>query len=163
MGTVSTKAFCCLETVDGFKSESLVEKQSEGGNLNFHIYDTILILIWADSRGVEGVVDQGMILGWRSPINPLNSGQPQPRIWCSTGQYVLFVTTITAGWGHGAAEQRWSDQSQGGHVGQTSAIWSHFTTPHLHNVNNHNKHEHIPQLNVFWILKTLRQYILSSL
>ena len=99
-----------------------------------------------------------MILGWRSPINPLNSGQPQPRIWCSTGQYVLFVTTITAGRGHGAAEQRWSDQSQGGHVGQTSDIWSHFTTPHLHNVNNHNKHEHIPQLNVFWILLTLCQY-----
>ena len=35
MGTVSTQAFCCLEIVDGFKSESLVEKQSEGGNLEF--------------------------------------------------------------------------------------------------------------------------------
>ena len=37
MGTVSTQAFCCLEIVDGLKSESLVEKQSEGGNLNFRI------------------------------------------------------------------------------------------------------------------------------
>ena len=35
MGTVSTQAFCFLEIVDGFKSESLVEKQSEGGNLEF--------------------------------------------------------------------------------------------------------------------------------
>ena len=35
MGTVSTQAFCCLEIVDGFKNESLVEKQSEGGNLEF--------------------------------------------------------------------------------------------------------------------------------
>ena len=35
MGTVSTQAFCSLEIVDGFKSESLVEKQSEGGNLEF--------------------------------------------------------------------------------------------------------------------------------
>ena len=33
MGTVSTHLFCCLETVDGFKSESFVEKESEGGNL----------------------------------------------------------------------------------------------------------------------------------
>ena len=35
MGTVSTQAFCCLEIVDGLKSESLVEKQSGGGNLEF--------------------------------------------------------------------------------------------------------------------------------
>ena len=138
-----------------------VEKWEFGGKTvrgwEFRVlrYDAISILIKADSRGVEGVVDQGMILGWRSPINPLNSLQPQPRIWCNTGQYVLFVTTITAA--EGGDTEQWSS---GDPIRGEVATWrgpdisGHlitFTTPHLHNVNNHNKHQHIPQLNVFWI------------
>ena len=96
-----------------------------------------------------------MILGWRSPINPLNSGQPQLmqhgaiRLICH--HHRRWVGTRSSGAAVIRSEPRWPRGPDIGHL-------ITFTTPHLHNVNNHNKHEHIPQLNVFWILLRLRQY-----
>ena len=47
-----------------------------------------------------------MILGWRSPINPLNSLAWPAQDLMQHWQYVLFVTTITAA--EGGDTEQWS-------------------------------------------------------